>query len=153
MSEHCEIDYGRDSAIRPTRITDGDGRPMVPEAGPAGQPRLIVRTIERTALVRFEDAEILFGEEAVRAICDRIDRLATEGGYTKLVLNFRGVRYLSGAVLGRLAALQEKIGPARGPIQICGLDQLGRDVLRITKLERVFDVCDDEAGALGLILA
>jgi hypothetical protein len=32
------------------------------------------------------------------------------------------------------------------------LDPLLKDVLRITRLERGFDICDDEAQALGLIL-
>ena len=152
MSESCQFDGKRDGRVlllEPAPHADGQaslpGRPP----GPDGPPRLLVRAVERTALVRFHDAEILFGDEAVRAICEQIDRLAAEGGYSRLVLNFRGVRYLSCAVLGRLAALQERFGA----IQLCGLDALGRDVLRITHLERVFDVCDDEAAALGLILA
>jgi hypothetical protein len=63
------------------------------------------------------------------------------------------VRYLSCALIGRLAALQEeKVAPVRGRIQLCGLDPLLKDVLRITHLEREFDVCDDEAEALGLIV-
>jgi anti-anti-sigma factor len=67
-----------------------------------------------------------------------------------VLLNFGGVRYLSCALLGRLAALQkEKVAPVRGRIQLCGLDPLLKDVLRITRLEREFDVCDDEPEALG----
>ena len=76
----------------------------------------------------------------------------SEEGYTHLLLDLRGVRYVSGATLGRLAALQQKLGPVRGQIQLCGLDPLVRDVLRISHLEREFDICDDEAQALGLIL-
>jgi hypothetical protein len=37
-------------------------------------------------------------------------------------------------------------------IQLCGLDPLLKDVLRITQLEREFDVYADEAEALGLIV-
>jgi anti-sigma B factor antagonist len=111
-----------------------------------------VRVIERTAIVHFLDGEILFEEAVVRAIGDQLERLIEEG-HTRVLLNFGGVRYLSCALLGRLAALQKaKIDPVRGRIQLCGLDPLLKDVLRITRLEREFDVCADEAQALGLIL-
>jgi anti-anti-sigma factor len=111
-----------------------------------------VRNIERTALVRFVNAEVLFEEGSVRAVGDRLDRLVSEEGHTRLVLDLRGVRYVSGAMLGRLAALRQKLSRARGRIQLCGLDPLVRDVLRISRLEREFDLSDDEAEALGLLL-
>jgi anti-anti-sigma factor len=118
----------------------------------AGRPRLRVRVIERTALVHFLDSEVLFEEAVVRAISDQLERLIEEG-HTRVLLNFGGVRYLSCVLIGRLAALQqEKIAPVRGRLQLCGLEPLLKDVLRITQLEREFDVCDDEAQALGLIL-
>jgi anti-sigma B factor antagonist len=111
-----------------------------------------VRVLERTAFVHFLDAEVLFEEAVVRAIGDRLERLVAEEGHTRLLLNFAGVRYVSGAMLGRLVALQQRLGRVRGRIQLCGLDSLVRDVLRITQLERGFDLYDDEAQALGLIL-
>jgi anti-sigma B factor antagonist len=110
-----------------------------------------VRTIERTILVRFEGAEVLFEKSTVQAVSEQLHRLIEEG-YTRLLVNFAGVRYLSCAVLGVLAAMQQKIEPARGRIQLCGLDPLLRDMVRITHLDRVFDVYSDEAEALGLML-
>jgi anti-anti-sigma factor len=73
-------------------------------------------------------------------------------GYMRLLLDLSGVRYVSGAMLGRLAALQRKLGAARGRIQLCGLDPLVRDVLRISRLEREFDLYEDAAQALGLLV-
>ena len=67
------------------------------------------------------------------------------------MVNFAGVRYVSSEVLGILAGLQREVDPARGSITLCGLDPLLRDMVRITHLDRVFDVCGDEAEALGLI--
>jgi anti-anti-sigma factor len=130
---------------------DGRGVRWALPTEPAGRPRLRVRVIERTAIVRFVDSEILFEEAVVRAVGDQLDRLIA-GGEARLLLNFAGVRYLSCALLGRLAGLQKGLDPVRGRIQLCGLDPLLKDVLRITRLEREFDVCDDEAQALGLIL-
>jgi anti-anti-sigma factor len=129
--------------------TDGrSGVTPLPEES-AGRPRLRVRSIERTALVRFEEADILFEESAVRAVGQQLRRLIEEG-HTRLVVNFTGVQYLSSAVLAILAGLQRDVDPARGRIQLCGPEPLLRDMVRITHLDRVFDICKDEAEALGL---
>jgi anti-anti-sigma factor len=114
--------------------------------------QLRVGTIERTVVVRFENAEILFEERAVQTVGRELHRLIEEERHTRLVVNFAGVRYVSSEVLGILASLQKNVHPARGAIVLCGLDQLLRDMLRITHLDRVFDVCSDEAEALGRIL-
>jgi anti-anti-sigma factor len=103
------------------------------------------------AIVRFVGGEILVEESAVQAVRHQLDRLIEEG-HTRLLLNFAGVRYLSSDVLGILAAVQKKLEPAGGRIQLCGLDPLLRSMARIAHLDRVFDVCDDEADALGLVL-
>jgi anti-sigma B factor antagonist/stage II sporulation protein AA (anti-sigma F factor antagonist) len=113
-------------------------------------PRLRVQTIERAAILRFEGAEILFEESAVRAVSEQLHRLVEEG-HIRLLVNFGGVRYLSSDVLGILAAVHKKIDPARGRIQLCGLNPLLQDMLRITHLDRVLDVCTDEAEALELL--
>jgi anti-anti-sigma factor len=132
--------------------SDGKGRVEASSEGRAGSPRLVVRVIERTALIRFIDAEILFDESVVRAVNEQLNRLIAEECHTRLLLNFGGVQYLSSAVLGILAGLQRKIDPAGGRIRLCGLNPLLRDMLRITHLDGVLDVCSDEAEALGLIV-
>jgi anti-anti-sigma factor len=154
MAKYDDTD-GRDGLESPveTRVsTDGKGPVRISLEQPDGHPRVLVRHIERTALVRFANAEVLFEEGAVRAVGDRLDQLVSEEGHTRLLLDLRGVRYVSGAMLGRLTALQQKLGRVRGRVQLCKLDPLVRDVLRISRLEREFDLCDDEAQALGLLL-
>jgi anti-anti-sigma factor len=111
-----------------------------------------VRIIERTALIRFEDAEFLFDEGIVRALGEQLDRLITDDGHSRLVVNLGGVQHLSTAVLAKLAWLERRVEPMHGRVQLCGLDPLLRDMLRITALDRVFDVCRDEAEALGLMV-
>jgi hypothetical protein len=60
--------------------------------------------------------------------------------------------YISSEVLGILASLQRQVDPMRGSIVLCGLDPLLRDMVRITRLDRVFDICVDEPEALGRML-
>jgi anti-anti-sigma factor len=108
-----------------------------------------VQTVQRTAVVNFQDAEILFEEGAVHAVGRELHRLIEDEGHTRLVVNFAGVRYLPTEVLASLAGLQRKVDPVRGSIVLCGLDPLLRDMVRICHLDRVFEICGDEAEALG----
>jgi anti-anti-sigma factor len=139
-------------AVEDLRLADGRRAVEVPPEGAVGRPGLRVRAIERTVLVRFADAEILFEEEAVNMVGQDLRRLIEEQDLGRLVVNFAGVRYISSEVLGILAGLQRQLEPARGSVVLCGLDPLLRDMVRITGLDLVFDVCADEAEALGLIL-
>jgi hypothetical protein len=47
-------------------------------------------------------------------------------------------------------SLQRRVHPVQGSIVLCGLDPLLRDMVRITHLDRVFDVYGDEEEALRL---
>jgi anti-sigma B factor antagonist len=143
------IPAGAATDIDPGHDGRGDPCGMPADGGPS--PRLRAQVIERTALVRFVDAEILFEEADVRAVGRRLHRLIREEGYTRLVMSFAGVRYISSDVLAILAAVQREVEPARGRVTLCGLDPLLRDMVRITHLDQMFDVCIDEAEALGLI--
>ena len=153
MSRYPSTD-GRDHGrVAPeASSSDGSRRDRWDISEAAGRPRLRVRTVERTAVVRFEEAEILFEEGAVHAVGRELHRQIEEEGHTRLVVNFAGVRYLSSEVLGILAGLQRKVDPVRGSIVLCGLDPLLRDMVRITHLDRMFDICGDEAEALGRML-
>jgi anti-sigma B factor antagonist len=110
-----------------------------------------MRAIEQTALLRLEDAESLFEESAVHAVSQQLHRLVQDEGYTRLVVNLAGVRFLSSNVLGVLVAVQKEIDPARGRVILCGLEPLLREMIRITHLDRVFETCNDEAEALSLL--
>ena len=79
------------------------------------------------------------------------DRLIGEEGHSRLVVNFAGVHYVSSDILAVLAALEREVERMRGRITLCGLDPLLQDMVRITHLDRVFDIGSDEAEALGLI--
>ena len=152
MWNHRKIDERDRVGIATEAVarTDDRGDPGNFPAQADAPPRLRVRTIERAAILRFKDAEILLEESAVRAVSEQLNRLVDEGPTQQLV-NFGAVRYLSSDVLGILAAVHKKIDPARGRIQLCGLDPLLRDMLRITHLDRVLDVCTDEAEALEVL--
>ena len=117
-----------------------------------GRPRLRVRVIERTALIRLEDADFLFDEEVIQQLGQQLERLIKDDGHSRLLINLGGVRYLSSSMLAQLAWLGKRAQSIGGQIQLCGLDPLLRDMVRIAHLSGVLEVCEDEAEALGLII-
>ena len=119
---------------------------------PPAVGRLRLRVLEPTALIHFEDAECLLDQAIVRELDRLLERLSRPDGHPRLVLNFDGVRSLSSDVLARLARLAKRAEPVHGRPRLCGLDPLLREVVRITRLDALFDICGDEAEALGLIV-
>jgi anti-anti-sigma factor len=118
---------------------------------PGRSPRLFVRTLPRTVIARLEDAEILVDRQAARATVAHLAHVVHSQGPAPLVLNLRGVRYLSGSVLGGLVMVQKDLDRKGCPVTLCGLDPLMHDVLRACRLDRVFVICRDEAESVGLI--
>ena len=108
MSNHRKIDERERVRIATEAVarTDDRGDPGNLPAQADAPPRLRVRTIERAAILRFEGAEMLFEESAVRAVSEQLNRLVEEG-HIRLLVNFGGVRYLSSDVLGILAAVHK----------------------------------------------
>jgi anti-anti-sigma factor len=72
-----------------------------------------------------------------------------EDGHTRLVLNFREVHTMSSDVLAMLAALHRRLEDSQRRLAISGLDPVLRDMLRLCRLDRVFDLHADEAEASG----
>jgi hypothetical protein len=71
---------------------------------------------------------------------------------TIAMVPFPGMRHLSSEMLGIQAGMEREMGTVRASIALCDLDALLRDILRITRPDRVFDVCGDEAEGLVLML-
>jgi anti-anti-sigma factor len=111
-----------------------------------------VRVIPPTALIQLEDAEFLFGEEIIRELGQQLERLIKDDSHSRLLINLGGVRHLSSAMLAQFAWLARRVQGIGGQIQLCGLDPLLRDMVRIAHLGGVLDVCEDEPEALGLIV-
>src|SRR3954452_24086889 len=115
---------------------------------PHRRPALRVQAVDGTAVVDIINAENLYAEEDISHLANQLLRLA-EDGHTRLVLNFREVRTMSSDVLGMLAALHRRLENSASRLAISGLNPVLRDMLRICRLEHVFDLHADEAEASG----
>jgi anti-sigma B factor antagonist len=66
-----------------------------------------------------------------------------------LVLNLSRMRVVSSMLLGMLVVLYRRMLAANGAVKLCGLRADTRDVFRTTKLDRVFEIYEDEQTALN----
>jgi anti-anti-sigma factor len=121
-------------------------------AGGSEASRLRLKVIERVAILRFANADFLVGETTVREVISQLEELVEVEGHLRLLLNFASVRYLSSEMLAALVGFQRKLDRRGGRVQLCDLDPLLRELFRSSRLESAFDICTDEAEALGLLI-
>ncbi len=67
----------------------------------------------------------------------------------KLLLNFSDVDFLSSAALGKLITLDKKMKAHGGALKLCNIRPEIFEVFSITRLNRLFDIKDDEADGLA----
>lgn len=67
---------------------------------------------------------------------------------TRILLNLAGVSFIDSCGLGELVASQVSVENKGGELKLTGLTEALRELLTITRLLTVFDVCESEAEAL-----
>ena len=69
-------------------------------------------------------------------------------GYKKLVLNMEQVNLVDSAGLGALVALHYTATSCGASLRLCNLGSKFKDLVYMTKLHTVFEVCSTQADAL-----
>ena len=107
---------------------------------------LHVRAVDGTTVVDIRNAETLFAADDISDLGNQLHGLV-EAGHTELLLNFHAVRSMSSDVLGLLASLHRRLEKSRGRLGLTGVDPVLGDMLRICRLDRVFDIhgCESES--------
>jgi anti-sigma B factor antagonist len=114
----------------------------------ATQRRLDVNEVGDVTVVRFKDRRIL-DETSIQELGQELFQLVEEYGRKKLLLNFSSVEFLSSAALGKLITLDKKVKANGGKLKLSNIRTEIYEVFAITKLNKLFDIRDDEADALA----
>ena len=69
-------------------------------------------------------------------------------GQKKILLNLGEVSYIDSSGIGELVSALTTVANHGGQLKLLSLTKRVKDLLQITKLYTVFDVHDDEAGAI-----
>jgi anti-sigma B factor antagonist len=120
----------------------------------AGEPlmaqyrRLTMSDVGDVTVVRFVDRKIL-DELNIQELGQELFQLVEEDNKTRLLLNFQQVEFLSSAALGKLITLDKKVKAHGGKMKFSNIRPEIYEVFAITKLNKLFDIKDDEADALA----
>ena len=109
--------------------------------------RLDVNEVGDVTVVRFRDHKIV-EDINIQQLGQDMFHLVEVDNRDKLLLNFSSVDFLSSAALGKLITLDKKMKAHGGVLKLSNIRPEIYEVFAITKLNRLFDIKDDEADAL-----
>ena len=110
--------------------------------------RLDVSEVGDVTVVGFRDRKII-EDINIQELGQEMFRLVEVDHREKLVLNFSSVNFLSSAALGKLITLDKKMKARGGVLKLSNIRAEIYEVFAITKLNRLFDIKEDEADALA----
>jgi anti-sigma B factor antagonist len=110
--------------------------------------RLQVNQVGDVTVVHFVDRKIL-DEGNIQEMGQELFRLVEEDKRQQLLLNFSSVEFLSSAALGKLITLEKKVKAHKGKLKLSNIRPEIYEVFAITKLNKLFDIKNDEADALA----
>ena len=109
--------------------------------------RIDVSDVGEVSVVQFKDRKIL-DESNIKEMGRELFELI-EQKRAKILLNFMNVEFLSSAALGKLITLDKKLKAAKGQLKLSNIRPEIYEVFAITRLNKLFDIHDDEADALA----
>jgi anti-sigma B factor antagonist len=109
--------------------------------------RLELNEVGDVTVVRFVDRKIL-DEVNIQELGQELFDLVERESRSKILLNFSSVEFLSSAALGKLITLDKKVKSHGGQLKLSNVRPEIYEVFAITKLNKLFDMKDDEADAL-----
>lgn len=110
--------------------------------------RLEINEVGDVTVVQFRDRKII-DDIDIQEAGRELFRLVEVDGRRKILLNFSRVDFISSAILGKFLTLKKKVAAAGGVLKMCSIRPEDFEVFQITKMDREFDIQDDEADALA----
>jgi anti-sigma B factor antagonist len=110
--------------------------------------RLEINNVGDVTVIRFRDRKIV-EDLSIQELGQEMFHLVEAESRDKLLLNFSTVEFLSSAALGKLITLDKKMKAHGGTLKLSNIKPEIFEVFCITKLNRLFDIKDDEADALA----
>jgi len=94
----------------------------------------------------FDDPRILDEtklEELGRELTEALNKTSEE----RVILDFRNVKFMSSSMLGKLVQVHKKASEFKVKMKLCSIDPEIRQVFKITRLDKLFEIESDEASA------
>ena len=112
--------------------------------------RITLSESGNVTVVNFNDRKIL-DEDRIQDLGQELFNLVERDNRQKLVLNFTNVEFLSSAALGKLITFEKKARKQGAELVLTNIRPEIYEVFAITKLNKLFEIKDDEADALAML--
>ncbi len=112
------------------------------------ESRLVIKQDGEITRVGFLDRNIL-EEASIQQIGEEIGTIIESNPSPKILLNFDNVEHLSSAALGTLITINNAVKKQGGQLRLSSIDPQIYEVFVITKLNKLFQIHDDDAAALA----
>jgi anti-sigma B factor antagonist len=108
---------------------------------------LAVRKEDGVGIVTFAKSHIL-DQSNVQQLGEELEALVDRQKLRKLVINFKGVTYMSSVVMGKLTALLRKVEEVNGEIRLCGIEDDVYEIFDLLRYDTIFTIYKTEARAV-----
>ena len=109
---------------------------------------LRTQMVEDVLVVYFTDAKILDETRIQQIGQDLTSSAASAGQNKKMLVNFQGVQFMSSAMIGKLVLLNKKCKTDEVVLKMCAISPNVMEVFKITRLNKVFEIFDDQDKAI-----
>lgn len=92
------------------------------------------------------DGRVVFGEEAA-TLREKVKNMI-DAGNKSLVLNVSNVTFIDSAGLGALVSAHHVTASSGGSLRLCNLGLKFKEMLHMTKMDRVFQISENEVDAV-----
>jgi anti-sigma B factor antagonist len=119
-----------------------------PRYFPQGHARMSLSHYTKDGIltVVFDDARILDEVKLEKVGSDLIE-LLNKTTEERVILDFRNVKFMTSSMLGKLVQVHKKASEFKVKLKFCSIDPEIRQVFKITKLDKLFDIESDETAA------
>ncbi|MEM6689075.1 MAG: STAS domain-containing protein [Planctomycetota bacterium] len=99
-------------------------------------------------VVGFTDSKIL-DSQRIEQVGKELADSVPQAIHKKLLLNFRGVSFMSSAMITKLVMLNKQCKAQGVELKFCEVSPNVLEVFKITKLNKIFDIKTDEEKAIA----
>lgn len=110
------------------------------------KPRISIEYSSGITIISFTDEKILEDTD-IKALQESLMAVIEDRDAKKIVLDFSNVKFLSSAVLGLLIRISKKVYEKDGELVFCNISDNIKEIFKITKLIKIFDIYPDLESA------
>ena len=111
-------------------------------------PAITNQSTGEVLVLGFTDTKIL-DSQRIEVVGRELQEAVPQAGHKKLLLNFRGVSFMSSAMITKLVMLNKGCKAQGVALKFCEVSPNVMEVFKITKLNKLFDIQDSEEKALA----